>query len=82
MSVSVFHRTFKQVTTDSPMQYIKKIRLNKAKSLIVHQGTRANEAAYKVGYESTSQFSREFKLYFGVPPTEAKNIAYDFVTQW
>ncbi|MGK7890444.1 MAG: AraC family transcriptional regulator N-terminal domain-containing protein [Leptolyngbyaceae cyanobacterium] len=76
MSVSAFHRTFKQVTEDSPLQYLKKIRLNKAKSLIVHEGIRANVAANRVGYESASQFSREFKRYFNVVPSKAEAIGY------
>ena len=77
MSVSSFHRTFKRVTGDSPLQYLKKIRLDKAKGLLVHQGMRVNSVAYEVGYESPSQFSREFKRYFRVPPSEAQDLAYN-----
>lgn len=76
MSVSAFHRTFKQVTEDSPLQYLKKIRLNKAKRLIVHEGIQANVAASQVGYESASQFSREFKRYFNVVPSKAGKMGY------
>ncbi|NEQ46564.1 MAG: helix-turn-helix transcriptional regulator [Leptolyngbya sp. SIOISBB] len=76
MSISAFHRAFKQVTEDSPLQYLKKIRLNKAKSLIVHEGIPANVAATRVGYESASQFSREFKRYFNVVPSQAGKIGY------
>ncbi|MDX2470060.1 MAG: AraC family transcriptional regulator [SAR324 cluster bacterium] len=68
MSVSSFHHTFKEVTSSSPIQYIKKIRLVKARALIAESGLRVNEAARKVGYESVSQFSREFKRYYGAPP--------------
>ncbi len=68
MSVSAFHRAFKDVTASSPIQYIKKIRLNKAKDLLLEQGLRVNEAASTVGYESATQFSREFKRYFGDSP--------------
>jgi AraC-like DNA-binding protein len=68
MSVSAFHRAFKDVTASSPIQYIKKIRVNKARDLIYEKGMRVNEAANMVGYESTSQFSREFKRYFGRSP--------------
>ncbi len=68
MSVSAFHRTFKDVTASSPIQYIKKIRLNKARGLIADQGFRVGEAAHVVGYESATQFSREFKRYFGESP--------------
>lgn len=70
MSVSVFHKVFKQVVTDPPMQYIKKIRLNNAKTLMLQQGMAANVAAGQVGYESPTQFSREFKRYFGLPPSK------------
>lgn len=76
MSTSAFHRAFKAVTSDSPLQYLKKVRLNKAKSLIVQDGLRANVAARQVGYESTSQFSREFKRYFKVPPSRSTEIGY------
>ena len=68
MSVSSFHRAFKEVTASSPIQYIKKTRLHKAKGLLVDQGIRVNEAASLVGYESATQFSREFKRYFGDSP--------------
>jgi AraC-like DNA-binding protein len=76
MGVSSFHRTFKEVTGDSPVQYLKKLRLLKAKGLLVFQGKQVNEAAYEVGYASPSQFSREFKRYFRVPPSEAKTLPY------
>lgn len=76
MSVSAFHRAFKQVTGDSPLQYLKKVRLNKAKSLIINEGVRASVAAARVGYESAPQFSREFKRYFKVPPSQARSIGY------
>lgn len=70
MSPSVFHRAFKEVTASSPIQYIKKIRLDKAKSLLINRDLHVAEASMTVGYESSSQFSREFKRYFGVSPTE------------
>jgi AraC-like DNA-binding protein len=76
MSVSSFHRAFKRVTGDFPLQYLKKIRLDKAKSLLVHDKMRVNNVAFAVGYESPSQFSREFKRYFKVPPSEAHTLAY------
>lgn len=68
MSVSAFHRAFKEVTSDSPLQYLKKIRLSKARDFILQDGMKAYVAADKVGYESASQFSREFKRYFGRSP--------------
>jgi AraC-like DNA-binding protein len=76
MSVSSFHRAFKHVTGDSPLQYLKKLRLLKAKGLLVFDGARVDEAAYDVGYVSASQFSREFKRYFRVPPSEAQRLPY------
>lgn len=72
MSVSSFHNHFKQITTYSPLQYIKKIRLNKAKDLIQKENLQVNNTAYAVGYESISQFSRDFKSYYGYSPKEAK----------
>ena len=74
MSPSAFHRVFKQVTSDSPLQYLKKMRLNKARDLITYQNEPANVAATRVGYESASQFSREFKRYFGMTPTQLKEM--------
>jgi AraC-like DNA-binding protein len=70
MSTSAFHRAFKEITSDSPMQYLKKVRLNKAKNLMIQENMKAYIAADKVGYESSSQFSREFKRYFGQTPAE------------
>lgn len=70
MSPSAFHRSFQDVTSSSPVQYIKKIRLNKARELLLDQGARVGEAATDVGYESAAQFSREFKRYFGNSPSE------------
>lgn len=70
MSASAFHRAFKEVTSDSPLQYLKKIRLSKARDHILQDGLKAYVAADKVGYESASQFSREFKRYFGQSPAE------------
>ena len=72
MSINNFHRLFKQALNDTPIQYIKKIRLYKAKQLILYNNMKAVEAAEVVGYENTSQFSREFKRYFGIPPSKIK----------
>lgn len=68
MSVSAFHSAFRKVTLESPLQYLKKVRLNKAKELIQLEGRRVNDAAHSVGYTSTSQFSREFKRHFNMTP--------------
>ena len=70
LSVSAFHRAFKEITSDSPMQYLKKVRLTRARDLMVLESLKANMAADRVGYESASQFSREFKRYFGQSPAE------------
>ncbi|TKI04868.1 AraC family transcriptional regulator [Martelella alba] len=70
MSLSAFHHNFKAVTSTSPLQYLKTYRLHKARVLMLHDGLNAGTAALRVGYESPSQFSREFKRYFGVTPRE------------
>ncbi len=68
MSPSAFHRAFKKVTSSSPIQYLKKTRLDNARTILMERGLRVNEVATAVGYESTTQFSREFKRYFGDSP--------------
>jgi AraC-like DNA-binding protein len=68
MSISTFHAHFKAVTASSPLQYVKSVRLHKARMLMVHDGANAGTAALQVGYESASQFSREFKRLFGDGP--------------
>lgn len=70
MSLSAFHHNFKSVTSTSPLQYLKAYRLHKARMMMVHDGLKASAAAMQVGYESASQFSREFKRYFGMMPGE------------
>ena len=69
MSLSTFHANFKTVTANSPQRYLQTIRLHKAQVLLVG-GTSVAEAARSVGYESPSQFSREFKRLFGGSPRE------------
>ena len=68
MSVSVFHRHFKAVTALSPLQYQKRLRLQEARRLLLGHETDAATAALHVGYESASQFSREYRRLFGEPP--------------
>ncbi|MCX5493953.1 AraC family transcriptional regulator [Kaistia dalseonensis] len=68
MSVSVFHRRFKAVTGLSPLQYQKHIRLHEARQRLITEHAEAAAVAYAVGYESASQFSREYKRLFGSPP--------------
>ncbi len=70
MSGSVFNHHFKLMTARSQFQYVKRIRLDHAKRLMARDGYNANVATKAVGYESPSQFSREFKRHFGVTPLE------------
>ncbi len=74
MSISAFHSSFKSVTNTSPLQYIKNVKLHKAKLLMLEEGINAYNAAIHVGYESPSQFNREYKRLFGITP--AKDVAY------
>lgn len=68
MSPSTLHHNFRAVTSTSPIQYLKRIRLHEARLLMVHEDTTAAGAAAEVGYNSPSQFSREFRRLFGEPP--------------
>ncbi|MEH2053394.1 AraC family transcriptional regulator [Nostoc sp.] len=68
MSTSSLHHHFKSVTTMSPLQYQKQLRLQQARHLMLGQGMDAATASYSVGYESPSQFSREYSRLFGAPP--------------
>ena len=69
MSVSAFHRHFKAVTALSPLQYQKQVRLLHARTVMVSGGKSVTTAALEVGYESPTQFSREYARAFGLPPT-------------
>jgi AraC-like DNA-binding protein len=68
MSVPSFHLHFRNVTDSSPMQYLKSTRLHQARLLMLRNAMSASTAAFNVGYESASQFSREFKRFFGRTP--------------
>ncbi|HEX2831665.1 MAG TPA: AraC family transcriptional regulator [Thermoanaerobaculia bacterium] len=68
MSSSSLHHAFKKATSLTPVQYVKRVRLDEARRLMLDEGCLAAEAAFRVGYGSPSQFSREFKRLFGVPP--------------
>ena len=68
MSISAFHSSFKAVTNMAPLQYIKNVRLHKARMLMIEEGINAYNAAIHVGYESPSQFNREYKRLFGLTP--------------
>jgi AraC-like DNA-binding protein len=68
MSVSSFHQHFKAVTAMSPVQYQKRLRLTEARHILLAEKADAQNAAYRVGYQSVSQFSREYSRMFGAPP--------------
>ena len=72
MAQATFYRNFKRVTSVSPLQYQKQLRLHEAKRLMLFENETVSNAAYAVGYESPSQFSREYKRYFGKTPMEDK----------
>lgn len=75
MSPSALFRHFKQVTTLSPLQYQKELRLQEARRLLSTESADAASAAFQVGYESPSQFSREYARLFGRPPmADAKRL--------
>ncbi|WP_338747042.1 AraC family transcriptional regulator [Pseudomonas putida] len=69
MSVSAFHRHFKAVTTLSPLQYQKRVRLLQARTLMVANAKSVTAVAFEVGYESSNQFSRDYAKVFGLPPS-------------
>lgn len=68
LSLSAFHTHFRAVTAMSPLQYQKRMRLNEARRLMLTEHVDAARAAFQVGYESPSQFSREYSRQFGAPP--------------
>lgn len=68
MSVFAFHRHFKAVTNLSPLQYQKRVRLLQARTLMVANAKSVMAAAFEVGYESATQFSRDYVRLFGLPP--------------
>ncbi|MBK0010401.1 MULTISPECIES: AraC family transcriptional regulator [Priestia] len=68
MSVSSLHRHFKEVTAMSPIQFQKQLRLQEARRLLLAESTDVADVAFRVGYESQSQFSREYSRMFGFPP--------------
>lgn len=68
LSVSTFHKYFKEITLTSPLQFQKHLRLQEARRLMAFEGIGAAEASSVVGYESPSQFNREYKRVFGASP--------------
>jgi AraC-like DNA-binding protein len=69
LSISAFHRHFKAVTALSPLQYQKRIRLLHARSPLIAGEGNTTSVAFGVGYESPTQFSREYSRFFGLPPS-------------
>lgn len=75
MSVSTFHHHFKSITAMTPLQFQKNLRLNEARRLMLAEPTDAATASFLVGYESPSQFNREYSRLFGAPPLrDIKNL--------
>ncbi|MCQ6562765.1 AraC family transcriptional regulator [Paenibacillus mendelii] len=70
MSISSFHRHFKEITAMSPIQFQKRLRLQEARHLLLSESADAADVAFRLGYESASQFSREYSRMFGFPPRE------------
>jgi AraC-like DNA-binding protein len=70
MSASSLHKHFKAITSTTPLQYQKELRLLEARRLLMMGGASVTTAAYEVGYESSSQFSREYARKFGLPPSQ------------
>jgi AraC-like DNA-binding protein len=84
MGVSTLHHQFRALTAMSPLQYQKQLRLQAARQRMLRDGMDVSSAAYEVGYESVSQFNREYSRYFGEPPMrdmkrlrDAKVVAID-----
>jgi len=68
MSVSALHHHFKAVTAMSPLQYQKQLRLQEARRIMLSEHADAATAGHRVGYDSQSQFNREYSRFFGAPP--------------
>jgi len=77
MSPSSFHKHFQSVTRTTPLQYQKDLRLAEARALLRGGRHSVSTAAFDVGYESPSQFSREYSRRFGVPPQSDRGAPYD-----
>jgi len=75
MSESAFHKHFKTLTSMSPLQFQKRLRLMQARSLLIRNAATATAVAFDVGYESSTQFNREYARFFGKPPaTDARDV--------
>ena len=77
MSPSSFHQHFRAVTSLSPLQFQKQLRLIEARRLMLSEGASASIAAFAVGYESVPQFTREYGRLFGLPPVRDTQVARD-----
>jgi AraC-like DNA-binding protein len=77
MSPSSFHQHFRSVTSLSPLQFQKQLRLIEARRQMISEGMSASSAAFSVGYESVSQFTREYGRMFGLPPVQDTKAARD-----
>jgi AraC-like DNA-binding protein len=75
MSPSSFHQHFRAVTSLSPLQFQKQLRLIEARRLMLSEGVTSSSAAFAVGYESVSQFTREYSRLFGLPPVRDAKMA-------
>jgi AraC-like DNA-binding protein len=75
MSPSSFYQHFRAVTSLSPLQFQKQLRLIEARRLMLSEGMSASSAAFSVGYESVSQFTREYRRMFGLPPVRDTEVA-------
>lgn len=75
MSSPSFHRHFRAVTGMSPLQFQKRIRLQEARKILLSENQGAARVAMEVGYESPSQFSREYRRMFGAPPVQETALA-------
>jgi AraC-like DNA-binding protein len=75
MSPSAFHQRFRTVTSLSPLQFQKQLRLIEARRLMLSDGATSSSAAFAVGYESVSQFTREYARMFGLPPVRETKAA-------
>jgi len=81
MGVSTLHHHFRSMTAMSPLQYQKQLRLHTARERMLSDGLDAASAAYEVGYESASQFSREYSRFFGQPPMRDVKAQRDAITR-
>jgi AraC-like DNA-binding protein len=75
MSVSSFHQHFRAITSLSPLQFQKQLRLIEARRMMLSEGALAKSAAFAVGYESINQFTREYGRFFGMPPAKDIKVA-------